>query len=169
MQRLQKENKITPPPALYGAQVLARVEQQTQLSSTSASSRRRSRHSCPCWRCCWHRWSWEGGRVQDVLGHKLSRPRIRWGLPPCKAPRCVDSTRCLIAVSAFLSLTLYFWLSMCIPALGCSLKLPSVTEPLSRYCAGHPPSLGPTALLARPDQTHSRNCVIPTQRMYQQA
>ena len=84
-------------------------------------------------------------------------------------PLCGQYTLLDRRLSISLSLHPLLLLLLIIPALGCSLKLPSVTEPLSRYCAGHPPSLGPTALLARPDQTHSRNCVIPAQRMYQQA
>ena len=47
---------------------------------------------------------------------------------------------------------------------GCPQRLPSVTEPERRYCAGHP---SPSGSLARADQTHSRNCVIPAQRIYQ--
>ena len=46
-----------------------------------------------------------------------------------------------------LSISLIFscFLSMCIwiPALGCPQRLPSETEPESRYCAGHPSSLPP--------------------------
>ena len=51
---------------------------------------------------------------------------------------------------------------------GCPQRLPSVTEPERRYCAGHlSPSGSLAALFARTDQTHSRNCVIPAQRIYQ--
>ena len=106
------------------------------------------------------------GFGRDEFERKWSRPRRGRGPPPCREPRCADSRRWSTVASAFLFLLL----------IGSEPQLlvrpKSIHKWLRRWAdiAWVPSSLPRVHWLhSWAVQIHSRNCVIPARRIYQQA